>query len=137
MSPRRSILVGYFLAYVVIVGAAVWGICAARAAIVAQFGTPEARRDWQAWKAETERLSRAHPALERRPVTSDEPPSLVLMRDHFGTILAGGVTIVSFVVAFLLLALDGSFKSRRNPTAPLDGRVRLTNAGGRRRPHPN
>jgi hypothetical protein len=94
--------------YVLTIAALVAGMCLARQAVMASFGSPEALAQWRQWKAETERMSHEPGPVKRRAVTSDEPPALVLMRDSFGAILAGSVAIGSFLFAFLAFTIRGS-----------------------------
>jgi hypothetical protein len=100
-------LAGYLLTMATLV----LGMCWAREAVIRSFNSPEARIEWQRWKAETERLRQQPGPVARRAVTSDEPPALVLMRDSFAAILAGSIAIGSFLYAFLAFTLGGSLRT--------------------------
>lgn len=79
--------------------------------------TPQAQADWQEWKSAAQREATVGSPVQRRPVRGDEPPSLVIMRDYFGVVLAALLTVVSFLFAFLAFALRGSVRSG----SPVDG----------------
>jgi hypothetical protein len=48
--------------------------------------TPEARRQWQAWR-DAPPNTRTDLPVERRPPSTDEPPALILLRDYFGVMM--------------------------------------------------
>jgi hypothetical protein len=100
-------LAGYLLAMAALVA----GMFLARQAVVSSFSSPEALAEWRQWKAETERIRKEGGPVQRRAVTSDEPPALVLMRDSFPAILAGSVAIGSFLFAFLAFTIRGSIRT--------------------------
>lgn len=68
---------------------------------------------WQQWKAETERMSKASGPVQRRPVKTDEPPSLILMRDYFGVIVAVSILVVTVLFGFVAFVIRGSVPSAR------------------------
>ena len=111
--PRRRVrLVLWLVGYVLTMAALVVGMLLARQVVVANFSSPEALAEWRQWKAETERMSHEGGPVQRRAVTSDEPPALVLMRDSFTAILAGSVAIGSFMFAFLAFTIRGSMRTQ-------------------------
>jgi hypothetical protein len=114
MAHRRVHLILWLVGYVLTMAALVVGMLLARQVVVANFSSPEALAEWRQWKAETERMRQQGGPVQRRAVTSDEPPALVLMRDSFIPILAGSVAIGSFLFAFLAFTIRGSM---RTPTA--------------------
>jgi hypothetical protein len=114
LTPSR---LAWLLAYLAAMSAVVAALVVARGRVVASLDTPEAREQWQRWKDETRRQSDG--PIQRRPVRSDEPPALILLRDRFGVIVATSVVICSFLFAFLAFAARGAFgsKSRSGPSA--------------------
>jgi hypothetical protein len=111
--PSRNVRRMMWVAgYVLTMAAVVAGMYLARQAVVAKFGSREALAEWRQWKTETERMSHEAGPVQRRAVTSDEPPALVLMRDSFGAILAGSVAIGSFLFVFLAFTIRGSIRTR-------------------------
>ena len=51
-------------------------------------GTVTSQANWQDWRAEAQRQQDGNGPVTRRVPRSSEPPSLVLLRDHFATSLA-------------------------------------------------
>jgi hypothetical protein len=114
MSVRAIII--WLLAYIAVMTAIVAALVVTRKRVLATLDTPEARRQWQAWKEKTaDEQSTAGP-VRRRPVQNDEPPALILLRDRFAAIVATTVMICSFLFAFLAFVARGAFRSRR-PTS--------------------
>lgn len=93
----------------------------ARESIVARLSSPQERERWQSWREAADKHDQTGP-VQRRPITSDEPPSLVLLRDHFGGIVATSLLIGSFLYGFLLLIVRGSLSG---------GQTRLEETRGR------
>jgi hypothetical protein len=104
-----------FAFYLVAMALAVWGLRAAQQRVIASLGSEEALAEWRAFAEETRKKPAPGQAIERRPVKSDEPPALVLMRDHFIAILATSLVIGSFVYAFLTFLILGSWGSSTVP----------------------
>ncbi|HVW36495.1 MAG TPA: hypothetical protein VHB99_04290 [Pirellulales bacterium] len=97
----------WLAAYAIVMAALAATLLYARQQVVAQLSSPQALADWQAWKAETERQAKQPVASARRPVRSDEPPALVLLRDHFAPIMAMSLTVASFLFGFMMLVVRG------------------------------
>lgn len=109
MFTRATIL--WILAYLAAMTLVVAGLMVVRQRTVASLDTPEARRQWQTWKQQTAKQQPAAGAVRRRPVTSDEPPALILLRDRFGAIVVTTVMICSFLFAFLAFVARGALGS--------------------------
>lgn len=101
----------WLAAYAVLLAAIAVSLAYARRQVVARLSTAKARAEWQAWKAETEKQARSPGPVKRREVRSDEPPALVLLRDHFGTMLAMSLTVASCFFVFLMIVVRGMRKS--------------------------
>ena len=85
----------------------------ARDQVIAELGTPEALAQWRAWRDEVrQHQEQSRPVAERRVPTSDEPPQLVLLRDHFAGVLGGTLVIVSFLYGFVAFVTVGSLRQR-------------------------
>ena len=111
--PSRNVhRILWLASYVLTMAALVAGMCLARQTVVVNFSSPEALAECRQWKTETERMSHGSGPVQRRAVTSDEPPALVLMRDSFAAILAGSVAIGSFLFVFLAFIIQGSIRPR-------------------------
>ena len=76
---------------------------------------PEAKQAWGEWRGETERPPEPGLPVARRPVQSDEPPALILMRDHFPVIMGVTLLIGSFLFAFLGFLGRGIWHQRQTP----------------------
>ncbi|HWB13500.1 MAG TPA: hypothetical protein VG826_30020 [Pirellulales bacterium] len=101
--------IAWLASYLAAMSAVVAALMVIRARVLSALDTPDARRQWQSWKEETQRKS-AGP-IERRPVRSDEPPALILLRDRFPAVVVSSVMICSFLFAFLGFAARGAFRS--------------------------
>ena len=69
--------------------------------VITRMGDPESVAAWRQWAEETRRPVVPGESVERRPVKSDEPPALILMRDHFGSVQTVSLVIGTFVFCFL------------------------------------
>jgi hypothetical protein len=96
-------LAGYVIAMTALIAALV----VARERVVERLSRPEAQRQWQAWRDEVRRRNAAQSPNSRHAVASDEPPSLVLLRDRFPAIVATSVLVGSFLFAFLMFVARG------------------------------
>ena len=86
-----SVLIGVL--YVVFLCVLVWVLLAARQRVLTTESSPAARENWQAWRAEAKRQQDGNGPVTRRVPKSSEPPSLVLLRDHF---------VISFAILVVL-----------------------------------
>jgi hypothetical protein len=107
---------GWLLAYLLITALAVIMLVQGRKSVVQALDNPAARQQWQAWKKETERRSELPAPAGRRAVTSEEPPSLILMRDHFPVIVLVVWLVETALFLFLMFAWRGSRSQRKRPS---------------------
>jgi hypothetical protein len=107
------IVLGLGVPYLFVLAVVLGGLARARDHIVTRLSVPEQRADWQEWKAETERESGKQYPVERRAVKSNEPPSLVLMRDYFPAVLAVSLLAASFFYAFAAFIGYGALRQWR------------------------
>ena len=115
MSLTRANLC-WLIAYLTAMTALVAALAVTRQRVVAKLDTPEARRQWQVWKEQTaQQQKESGSAVQRRPVMSDEPPALILLRDRFPAIVASSVLIGSFLFAFFSFVARGAFRHGRPP----------------------
>lgn len=105
--PQYRSLLPWLLAYLAVVSAVCGGLVYARLRALDTYAGAQARSQWQQWKTEARRQSEGHGPVSRRPVRSDEPPALVLMRDHFSVILGGCLLVSSFLFGFVAFLLRG------------------------------
>jgi hypothetical protein len=114
---RRTWL--WLAAYAAVVAGVVVAMFQLRRLAFENFDTPEARAEWEAWR-EAPPNQRDDLPVKRRPPTSAEPPTLVLMRDYFGVMLTAAVVFSSLLFAALSIALWGAL-----------GRLELNHRGHR------
>lgn len=103
------------MAYLATMAGLVAALVLARRQVIATLDTPEARRQWRAWREQTQKQPEGG-AVARRPVTADEPPALILLRDCFAAIVVTTLAIGSFLFAFVAFAVRGAFGSRGTST---------------------
>jgi hypothetical protein len=114
--PRKLTI--WLLAYVATMALLFVGLRGAREKVISWMGNPESLAAWRDWAEETRRPLEPGQPVARRPVKSDEPPFLILMRDHFGAVQAVSLAISSFLFAFMGFVGHGLWTQRHAP--PLD-----------------
>lgn len=82
----------------------------AREMALREMDTPEARAQWEAWR-EAEPNTTDQGGVRRRPPSSPEPPTLVLLRDHFGVILGGAVFFSSLLFGTVAIVVRGALSN--------------------------
>ncbi|HVU85880.1 MAG TPA: hypothetical protein VHD36_01065 [Pirellulales bacterium] len=116
-SPLRA-LIPWLIAYVVVVATVLAALRYGREMVITRMGDPESVAAWQRWAEETRRPVAPGEPVERRPVKSDEPPALVLMRDHFGSVQAVSLVIGTFLFCFLGFLGHGIWSQGRSGADP-------------------
>ena len=101
----------WLAAYLVFAAALLAALVHLRRSAMAELDNPRARRQWQQWRDETRRQSEAAGPVQRRAVKTDEPPGLILLREHFPLIVITTLLIGSFVFVFLMWLLRGITRS--------------------------
>lgn len=113
LSRRR--LVAWLLGYVAVaVVAAVW-LNSARTSAIENLSGEAAIGQWQQFNQEMAEEQRRGSPVTRKLSPSDEPPSLVLLRDHFGGILISLLVILAFLYAFVAFLIEGIVRSKSTP----------------------
>jgi hypothetical protein len=110
----RSWVLLLFAVYFVVIVSVLGGLAYARSRVLDELGRPEAIAEWRQWKEATRQTGDA--PVTRRVPTTDEPPALVLFRDHFAAIIVTSVAIATFMVAFLAFIVRGMAISRAAST---------------------
>jgi hypothetical protein len=96
----------WLAAYLACVAAVVLLMREARRSTLEALSTPQAKAEWQAWR-ESEPNTTDQGPVKRRAPSSSEPPALVLLRDHYGVMLAGAVLFGSLLFAAVMVAVRG------------------------------
>ena len=102
--------IGLIIAFVIFFVMFSVGYLKLRADFLNEYGF-EQKQAWNLWQVETERLENEPTTVARRAAKSDEPPLVVLLRDHgFACWLGLGLisSVIFLTFGFLLI---GSFKS--------------------------
>lgn len=114
---RKTSLWVWLLAYFGVMAALLLLLNEARQRTLLALDTPQARADWQLWKAQAERATKQPGAVQRRAPTINEPPSLILMRDHFVAVAVSSLTIASFLFWFFAIVARGAAGQRGAETS--------------------
>jgi hypothetical protein len=89
----------------------VLGLARTRESTIANLSTPEQQAYWQKWKADAARQDGTTGPVARREPKSDEPPTLVLLRDHYPVIIVAGLTFYTFLFALAVFLGRGILRS--------------------------
>jgi hypothetical protein len=76
-----------------------------------QSANEDSRRDWEAWREAVQESQSGTGPVQRRVPKSDEPPALVLMRDHFGVCLTIALVLSSILFGTFVLFARGVMNS--------------------------
>lgn len=112
---RRTINVLWLIAYLATMTGLVTGAVLVRNRTVADLSRPESLAQWRQWKEDTQRQN-ADPKsspVARKPVKSEEPPALILLRDYFAAILGVALLVGSFLFGFLMVVIRGVWAAGR------------------------
>jgi hypothetical protein len=104
---------GWLAGWLALLLAGGWLLLDVRRRTLDEFAQEAARAQWRAWKDAVERNDPNLGPVARRPPKSDEPPGLVLLRDHFPAVAIGCAVFVSLTYAFFAVALTGLFGTPR------------------------
>jgi hypothetical protein len=86
------------------------GLASIRRETIAELSTPEQQAHWQKWKSDAARQDGTTGPVARREPKSNEPPALVLVRDHYTVIVAASLTIYTFLFALAIFIGRGIAK---------------------------
>jgi hypothetical protein len=96
----------WLTAYFVTMAAIVLGMRNYRAVAIETYGTNEAGENWQDWRTAAKELGKGGP-VQRSAPKSNEPPPLVLMRDHFAACLGISLLLSSCLFGWLMICVRG------------------------------
>jgi hypothetical protein len=72
------------------------------------------QRSWQQWREEAAKQDGSKGPVQRAVPPSTEPPMVVLMRDHFATILGASIVFPAIILGFLIIVLRGAWQQSQN-----------------------
>ena len=79
--------IGWIVGYLVLIALIVWGFQQAYNWGTGAFSSTTEKKNWQEWRKTVVKQNKEQGPVERRVPKSEEPPLLVLMRDHYSTCL--------------------------------------------------
>jgi hypothetical protein len=79
----------------------------ARSWTLETLATPKASDDWNHWKHRASQLAGDDGPVQRRAPSSNEPPGLILLRDHFAVCGLAVITLGSLLFFSTAVALRG------------------------------
>lgn len=100
---------------ILMIAASLGGLWMIRVRAMAAYATPQAQEDWEAWRTAVATGKAGDPAVKRRVPKSSEPPTLVLLRDHFFVCASLLVITEAALLATLSIMLMGSFRTSNEP----------------------
>lgn len=103
----------WLIVYLATMAALVGGLFAARNWALQSYDTAASRAEWERWRQETAKQAAGDGPVSRRPARSPEPPTVVLLRDHFVTCLLMGVMLSSVLFTTLMVMIRGVFRRGR------------------------
>jgi len=95
--------------YVVLLCTLVALLLVARQRALTTDSSVTSQENWQDWRAEAQRQQDGNGPVARRMPRSSEPPSLVLLRDHFATSLAIVLVLSSALYFTIAIMVRGVF----------------------------
>ncbi|MCH8048168.1 MAG: hypothetical protein IID44_31120 [Planctomycetes bacterium] len=100
----------WLVVYLATIAALVFILLETRQHTLASFDTDEQRGYWTHWKSEAQQVgqSQKNPVEHSEP-DADEPPTLVLMRDHFAVVMSAGLLFGSLLFGVTMLLIRGIF----------------------------
>lgn len=106
--------------YLVVMAIVAGGMFRVRHRTLQEFVTPAAQQRWEQWREEAARQAAGEGSVSRRIPKSSEPPTLVLMRDHFAICLAGTLIFSSALFASIFVLLRGMSRGSTSAFTTLD-----------------
>lgn len=96
--------------YLVLMAAATWAMVMVRDNTIESFSTPEAKAQWQDWREAVENDKANMGPVKRKVPKSDEPPTLVMLRDHFGACLFAMLVMATIMYLSIVIFAKGAFR---------------------------
>jgi hypothetical protein len=110
------------LGYLAVMTAVVVLLVRTRDEQIARLSQPRAQDAWQDWRSAAAEQADGEGPVQRRTPQSVEPPALVLLRDHFGVVLAATIIFGTALLAVIFLAVHGVLA--RTQLAHLNGKAK-------------
>lgn len=106
----------WIVGYVVVMAAGLWSLHRAHAWALESFAATNAegqqrQADWDRWRQKAAEQADGNGPVKRRVPKSEEPPTLVLLRDYYGMCLAAFLLFGSVLYATFVYFVRGIFSS--------------------------
>ncbi|HEV3003697.1 MAG TPA: hypothetical protein VGX78_04520 [Pirellulales bacterium] len=99
--------------YAALLAAVMATLMHARNVRLADWSQSETQARWREFQAaERKQWEDQSGPVRRRPVNTDAPADVILLRDHFGAVTGGIVATGTFLYVFLVLIIRGSLATR-------------------------
>lgn len=102
----------WLFGYALLVGLTVAGFLRGRSWAVRELDTPQARQAWDDWRKAALQDDGSQGPVQRRPPKSPEPPTLVLLRDHFAAALSTTIIFETALYGVIVLLARGAVNTR-------------------------
>ena len=99
--------------YMLLMIGVVGGMLYARSSAMATFASDETQAEWEDWRSAVQHGETNMGTVQRRVPRSEEPPTLVLLRDYFVTCLVGLAVLTSLVYGSFVFLLRGVLHGAR------------------------
>ena len=106
MSIATRTNVGWLLGYLACMAVIVLVLTSYRSKAMQTYGTSEATENWQFWRDAAAEMGRQGSVSRDQPA-STEPPSLVLMRDHFPACLGISMLLSTCLYVWFMICVRG------------------------------
>lgn len=93
--------------YFVVAAALLIGLFSARRSAAQGFGNADARQAWDQWRTDAGSIDDPNRPVQRSVPRSSEPPTLVLLRDHFAVCAFAGLTLTTVLYWTMALFIRG------------------------------
>ena len=109
----KGFLIVAGLGYDVLVAGILYGLFMVRQSAMDTFGTAESKQAWEDWRQHVAKQADGGSPVERTVPRSTEPPSLVLLRDHFATCVLTSLLMSSVLYWAIMFFLRGAMSGPR------------------------
>jgi hypothetical protein len=104
--------------YLLLAALLLGGLWQARDDTIRRLDSQAARAAWLDWQSDARRQNEQSGApVQRRIARTDEPPLLVLLRDHFPAVAAVSLIVFTALYAFAALIVRGMLQGRSRQRA--------------------
>jgi hypothetical protein len=93
--------------YVILIAGMSGGLFLARSRVLGRSDGDISQEDWEQWRRAVDRQSAEGGPVTRRPPAATEPPTVLLLRDHFGACLTLTLLISTVLFATLTFMIRG------------------------------